>query len=372
MALTRLGVANQEGGQSFPHRHPMNIAAPPEPNEEAGHLKSLAKVVDILDCFSSTVRELSVTEIARRCSMPKSTAHRIVDSMRRSGLLEQDATRDRYRLGIKLFEYGSVFLSNMDLQRVAGPFMDALTKRAGESGHLQRKPHAPGEENCPIEQQHQRHDYDGGIRLLLVERRQGSSGVSERCGRSADHRCRPCAIHAQHDHSPRSAAKGFGPSARTWLRSRRLRGRGRPTLCRCTDSQCQRTSDRGNQPDGPRPAHDARASSRSGPACDGSRRVYFGSAGFCLDQLEQHGAIALPLCALSTLKQKKLQGERCLGWNRDRRRDQPSRSAPMFARSVIPRDHAARDLLVQSSQIKRQLARIVTMVPPVGLETTLP
>jgi len=99
-------------------------------------LKSLTKVADILDCFTSNVRELSVSEIARQTSMPKSTAHRIIDSMKACGFLEQDATRERYRLGMKLFEYGSVVLSNMELNRVAGPFVEALTKRAGESGHV--------------------------------------------------------------------------------------------------------------------------------------------------------------------------------------------------------------------------------------------
>ncbi len=112
-------------------------AAPRASRAEAAHqLKSLAKVADILDCFSLTARELAVSEIARRTGMPKSTAHRIIDSMRACGFLEQDATRERYRLGMKLFEYGSTVLSSMDLQRIAGPFIAALTRRSGEGGHL--------------------------------------------------------------------------------------------------------------------------------------------------------------------------------------------------------------------------------------------
>jgi IclR family transcriptional regulator, KDG regulon repressor len=122
-------------GTSQPAR-PRGRAAATERAEAAHHLKSLSKVTDILDCFSNTDRELSVTEIARRTAMPKSTAHRIIDSMRHCGLLEQNATRERYRLGIKLFEYGTTVLSSMDLHRIAGPFIQALTRRTGESGHL--------------------------------------------------------------------------------------------------------------------------------------------------------------------------------------------------------------------------------------------
>ena len=43
-------------------------------------------------------------------------------------LLEQDAMRERYRLGMKLFEYGSTVLGNMELHRVAGPFVGSLTR----------------------------------------------------------------------------------------------------------------------------------------------------------------------------------------------------------------------------------------------------
>jgi DNA-binding IclR family transcriptional regulator len=100
------------------------------------NLKSLFKIVDILDCFSVLDRELSVTEIARRTGMPKSTAHRIIDSLRAVGFLEQDSNRDHYRLGLKLFELGSTVLANMALHREARPFVDSLMKLSGEGVHL--------------------------------------------------------------------------------------------------------------------------------------------------------------------------------------------------------------------------------------------
>lgn len=110
--------------------------ARPTGGEDPHNLKSLFKVADILDCFSVNQRELSVSEIARTLGMPKSTAHRIIDSLRAVGFLEQNATRERYRLGLRLFEYGSTVLGSMDLHRVASPFVEALTKRSGESVHL--------------------------------------------------------------------------------------------------------------------------------------------------------------------------------------------------------------------------------------------
>ncbi len=124
-----------------PRRAPARLsgrpgAAPRKSGDESSNLKSLFKVADILDCFSVQQRELSVSEIARMLGMPKSTAHRIIDSLRAVGFLEQDATRERYRLGLRLFEYGSTVLGSMDLHRVASPFVEALTKRSGENVHL--------------------------------------------------------------------------------------------------------------------------------------------------------------------------------------------------------------------------------------------
>jgi IclR family transcriptional regulator, KDG regulon repressor len=108
----------------------------PRRESESSNLKSLFKIIDVLDCFSLSERELSVSEIARRTGMPKSTAHRIADSLRVAGFLDQNASRERYRLGLRLFEYGSTVLGSMELNRVANPFIEALTKRSGENVHL--------------------------------------------------------------------------------------------------------------------------------------------------------------------------------------------------------------------------------------------
>ncbi|MBV9462440.1 MAG: IclR family transcriptional regulator [Bradyrhizobium sp.] len=99
-------------------------------------VKSLFKMLEVLEAFSATEPELSVVEIARRTGMPRTTVHRIVDSLRSVGFLEQDASRDRYRLGLKLFELGGSALMNLPLYREAPPFVDTLAKLSGEDVHL--------------------------------------------------------------------------------------------------------------------------------------------------------------------------------------------------------------------------------------------
>ena len=99
-------------------------------------LKSLKKIATILDCFSALDRKLSVSEIASRTGLPRSTAHRLTMALREVGFLDQDRARDEYRLGLKLFKLGNVVLAGMDLQKEAGPFVSALAELTGETVHL--------------------------------------------------------------------------------------------------------------------------------------------------------------------------------------------------------------------------------------------
>jgi DNA-binding IclR family transcriptional regulator len=98
--------------------------------------KSIAKVIRILECFSTTHRSLSVAEISERSGYPRSTAHRLCASLREGGLLDQGRQRDRYRLGLKLFQFGNIALSNMDLHREARPHIEQLGRLTGQLVHL--------------------------------------------------------------------------------------------------------------------------------------------------------------------------------------------------------------------------------------------
>ncbi len=104
--------------------------------EPRGSLKSMQKLMAVLDCFSRYDRSLSLAEISERCRMPKTTVHRLVSSLREAKLLEQDRGRDRYRMGLRLFELGSIVLANLDLHREARAHVDRLGAVSGESAHL--------------------------------------------------------------------------------------------------------------------------------------------------------------------------------------------------------------------------------------------
>lgn len=111
-----------------------NPAAPRRASD--GNLKSLQKIVRVLDCFSTSRRALSVSDICAETGFPRSTTHRLLASMRDVGFLEQEHERDQYRLGLKLFELGSVALTNLELHREGRDIVDALHRLTGRTVHL--------------------------------------------------------------------------------------------------------------------------------------------------------------------------------------------------------------------------------------------
>jgi DNA-binding IclR family transcriptional regulator len=111
-------------------------AIPSETDASKSAVKSFAKMKQILDCFSRIERSLPLADISKRTRMPKATARRILASLQAIGFIEQDGRRDRYRLGIGLFELGSLVLANMDLHREARPVVNRLQQITGEGVHL--------------------------------------------------------------------------------------------------------------------------------------------------------------------------------------------------------------------------------------------
>ncbi|WP_247873614.1 IclR family transcriptional regulator [Azospirillum brasilense] len=103
---------------------------------KTNNIKSAGKMLSVLECFSTVDRRLSLADVARRTKLPRSTAHRLILTLKEIGFLEQDHSRDEYRLGIKLFELGSIVLANMDVHRVAKPYVDALSTLSRETVHL--------------------------------------------------------------------------------------------------------------------------------------------------------------------------------------------------------------------------------------------
>lgn len=99
-------------------------------------VQSLDRAIDILECFHSGDEERGVAEIAGETELPRATVHRLLASLAHRGLLAHDERTGRYRLGMKLFELGSLVGDSLDVRGVAHPHLVNLVQQSGETAHL--------------------------------------------------------------------------------------------------------------------------------------------------------------------------------------------------------------------------------------------
>ncbi|HOX31681.1 MAG TPA: IclR family transcriptional regulator [Spirochaetales bacterium] len=96
--------------------------------ERDSSVRAVERALDILDCFVPGRLELSLTEIAKRIDLAMSTTSRLVWTLEKRGYLARSAETQRFELGPTIAQIGAVGYANIDLRKVALPFMAALNK----------------------------------------------------------------------------------------------------------------------------------------------------------------------------------------------------------------------------------------------------
>lgn len=99
-------------------------------------IQSVDRALKILELLEDASMDLSVTEIANKLDLNKSTAFGLIHTLMRKGYLEQNPRDSRYSLGLKLLRLGSAVQRHNILIRRAKPFMDELVKEFSETVHL--------------------------------------------------------------------------------------------------------------------------------------------------------------------------------------------------------------------------------------------
>ncbi|MFZ4510944.1 MAG: IclR family transcriptional regulator [Candidatus Nanopelagicales bacterium] len=103
-----------------------------KPQESASRSVSIA--VAVLECFLST-EELGASEVARRIGVAKSTAHRALGALAEGGLLDRIPS-GRYRLGLRLYDYGQLAIDRLLLRELALPILASLRDQISETVQL--------------------------------------------------------------------------------------------------------------------------------------------------------------------------------------------------------------------------------------------
>jgi DNA-binding IclR family transcriptional regulator len=98
-------------------------------------INSVLKAIQVMNLFSAAEPRLSVTEIARRLNMPKSTAHSLLNTLASEGFIEKMG-REAYALGVAVIGLTQGVRVNVELRDRAAPYLRELADQCGESVYL--------------------------------------------------------------------------------------------------------------------------------------------------------------------------------------------------------------------------------------------
>lgn len=101
-------------------------------NERGAEIQSVDRAVSVLE-FLSREGWSGVTEVATGLGVHKSTAYRLLATLKDRGLVEQDLETERYRLGLGLVFLASTVAADLDVVRYARPICQQLSDRTRET-----------------------------------------------------------------------------------------------------------------------------------------------------------------------------------------------------------------------------------------------
>lgn len=105
--------------------------------EEGGsRLSSVANAILLMKSFSDEHSELGISALAERLGLAKSTVHRLASTLVEAGMLEQNPETGKYRLGLALFELGSLVRRRIDISLEAKPWLMTLREQTDETVDL--------------------------------------------------------------------------------------------------------------------------------------------------------------------------------------------------------------------------------------------
>jgi IclR family KDG regulon transcriptional repressor len=99
-------------------------------------IRAVERALAILLCFSRNTPELTLTQIAERVRLNKSTVHRLLGTLDRNRFIQRDPATGAYRPGIRLMQFAYLMLEQNDLRQYVTPFLRRLREQYRETVDL--------------------------------------------------------------------------------------------------------------------------------------------------------------------------------------------------------------------------------------------
>jgi len=104
-------------------------------DEKSNNVKSVMKALLIMEELDKT-GELSIGDLSERLLMDKATVHRLVNSIKDAGYVNQNPDNKKYSNSLKLLAMGNRVMEKSGVKHHARPYVEELAKKTGETINL--------------------------------------------------------------------------------------------------------------------------------------------------------------------------------------------------------------------------------------------
>lgn len=90
----------------------------------------------LLELLGNADQGLGVSTLAQQSQLPVGTTHRLLNTLKQLGYVEQDRETHKYTLGLRFLNLRGAIINQLNLAAVAMPVMKELMQRVNETVHL--------------------------------------------------------------------------------------------------------------------------------------------------------------------------------------------------------------------------------------------
>lgn len=100
------------------------------------NVRSINRALQILKCFNWNEREFTLTEIANKLDLPKSTVTRLLATIESEGFISKNIKTNHYKLGNTIYYLGLIAKESMDLRQISNQIMEEICRTTKETVNL--------------------------------------------------------------------------------------------------------------------------------------------------------------------------------------------------------------------------------------------
>jgi DNA-binding IclR family transcriptional regulator len=101
--------------------------------QSAEGVRAVVRALEILLAFAKGDRELTVTELLARVNLSRPTLYRLIYTLEECGFVTSEGEPQKFRLGPSIGQLSWAWALNLDVARVAKPFMEEIAAKTKET-----------------------------------------------------------------------------------------------------------------------------------------------------------------------------------------------------------------------------------------------